>query len=259
VSAPERVVPFQEPGEQEIWLPAHDRWAKLYEVSSLGRVRSLDRVTPGGLKRRGRMLKQFVGPSGYLTIDLVDGFHERWPVHQLVARVFIGPRPEGQCTRHGPNGKMDNRLSQICYGTKAEDIQDKFRDQTSPRGEKQWKHKLTWEIVADIRRRYAAGEKQADLAAEFGVEPSGISQIVNGKTWRPWDGSGVEIPPTRRQRVRAETVRLHARYVAGESLEVLAEEAGCSRDTLSMRFLRLRKRGHGAGHGAGDGEMPLTA
>lgn len=241
-------------GEAEIWLPAHDRWAALYEVSSHGCVRSLDRITPKGRHLRGRVLRQWVGPSGYLTVDLVlDGKHERWPVHQLVARVFIGPRPEGQVTRHGPNGKMDNRASQLCYGTKLDDVQDKIRDRTGNRGEKQWMHKLTWEIVAEIRRLYAAGEKQVDLSERYGVAQSAISAIVRGKSWRPYEGVEAAEPwrrppgserRVRGQRMTGEMVKaLHTRYLAGEDIRALAREVGCDRTSIYARFKRMQESG----------------
>jgi hypothetical protein len=43
--------------------------------------------------------------------------------------------------------------------------------------------KLTMDIAEEIRHRYAAGELQRVLAAEFGVDRSVISRVVAGKTW----------------------------------------------------------------------------
>ena len=44
-------------------------------------------------------------------------------------------------------------------------------------------HKLTHRDVEAIRRRVAAGEKQKDLATEFGVTPSHVSRIVHNRAW----------------------------------------------------------------------------
>lgn len=44
--------------------------------------------------------------------------------------------------------------------------------------------KLTDQQVAEIRRRYDAGELQTPLAHEFGVGQPNISHIVRGRTWR---------------------------------------------------------------------------
>lgn len=44
--------------------------------------------------------------------------------------------------------------------------------------------RLSWEDVRDIRRRHADGERTSDLAREYRVCDSNISQIVKNKTWR---------------------------------------------------------------------------
>lgn len=51
-------------------------------------------------------------------------------------------------------------------------------------GERNGHAKLTWEAVADIRSRYAAGGiTQQRLADEYGVQQATISQIILGKKW----------------------------------------------------------------------------
>jgi hypothetical protein len=44
--------------------------------------------------------------------------------------------------------------------------------------------KITMDDACEIRRRYAAGECQRDIAADFGVTRWNISMIVTGKTWK---------------------------------------------------------------------------
>jgi hypothetical protein len=179
---------FPRHGEAERWLPVVG-WEGLYEVSNLGRVRSLDRVASGcgrGHGRRsGKILKPWLTTTyGYEMVGLYQpGYHERRPVHQLVVEAFIGACPAGQQVRHGPNGKSDNRASQLCYGTPAENQSDRLRDGTSNRGERQGIAKLTDAIVAECRRRHAAGETQVSLALEFGVSKSVMHHAIWGITW----------------------------------------------------------------------------
>ena len=50
-------------------------------------------------------------------------------------------------------------------------------------GEKHPKAKLTEANVLEIRRRWAQGDRQVRMAAEYGVNQSQISRIVNGEHW----------------------------------------------------------------------------
>jgi hypothetical protein len=177
-------LPFEEP---ERWLPVPD-YEGLYEVSDLGRVRSLPRLS----KRRnrvygGNVLKPYVSrhTRGYQVVALCrDSEQDNRLVHQLVAEAFIGRCPPGQEVLHGSNGKMDNRLSEIRYGTRSENINDRVRDGQDNRGEKAWTAKLTWEAVADIRSRVASGYPQCALADEYDVSRQAICFVVAGRTWR---------------------------------------------------------------------------
>lgn len=51
-------------------------------------------------------------------------------------------------------------------------------------GERHGMAKLTEHEVAEIRRRYAAGEKQKALASEFGVNQPHISRIIRNENWK---------------------------------------------------------------------------
>jgi hypothetical protein len=48
--------------------------------------------------------------------------------------------------------------------------------------------KLTDDQVVEIRKAYAGGSKQTDLAHDYGVTQGLISGIVNGHRWRHADG-----------------------------------------------------------------------
>jgi hypothetical protein len=144
----------------------------------------VSRLTASGLLI-GRVLKLTKCPKGYLGVGLSRlGIEKSRQVHQLVAEAFIGPCPEGQEVRHGPNGKLDNRASQLCYGTRRDNKADQLRDGTLNRGELHGKHKLRDADIGDIRRRVAAGEVQRAIAREYGVCFQTICLIASRKTWR---------------------------------------------------------------------------
>lgn len=167
--------------ESERWLPVpgFEGW---YDVSDLGRVRSWH--PPHGA--RGRRRKPYLltpvakGTGKYLMVMLrQDGTAEDAYVHTLVLTAFVGPRPPGNEARHGPNGRYDNSRPNLCWGTMQENHQDRVRDG----GEAKPAAKLSSADVLECRRRYAAGEKQVDLAREFGMSSGGLSQAITGVTW----------------------------------------------------------------------------
>lgn len=106
-------------------MSASEQWAPVagaegrYEVSDLGRVRSL-------LGRSPRLLKPGVGSNGYLTVNIYDGGQprRRRSVHQLVAEAFIGPHPPETDVRHLNGVKSDCRAANLAYGTRSQNMLD---------------------------------------------------------------------------------------------------------------------------------------
>lgn len=121
----------------ETWKPIPG-YEGLYEVSDMGRVRSLDQIVnlSDGRSRRhsGRILR--ATKSGrywqvYLSPEL--GKRRNVLVHSLVLAAHVGPRPEGQVGRHLNDDKDDNRLVNLAYGTAVDNMQDALRNGTNPR------------------------------------------------------------------------------------------------------------------------------
>lgn len=166
----------------ERWLPV-PRYEGFYDASDLGRIRSVRHMTSRG-PRGGKILKQFPDADGYLRVNLSRlGVVHSIPVHVLVLLTFVGEPKPGQEGRHGPNGKLDNRLTELCWGTRLEQAEDKRRDGTMARGERQGNASLTEDIIREIRRRRAAGERQQVLASEFGISQAHVSRIELRQTW----------------------------------------------------------------------------
>lgn len=104
----------------ERWLPVVGYEGR-YEVSNLGRVRSLDRVTRHGRRRKGRMLKPTPMPRGYQLVNLwLDNSPRMWLIHRLVLTAFVGPAPEGTEALHGIGGPGNNTLPNLRWGTHSE-------------------------------------------------------------------------------------------------------------------------------------------
>jgi hypothetical protein len=117
----------------ERWLPVPD-WEDLYEVSDLGRVRSLPRITGGQWRNRpGQVLKPYDRAKGYKEVSLMRGGRAcKRKVHLLVLAAFVGPRPTGLQTRHLDGNPANNKLGNLIYGTPSENNHDRVRHGTHP-------------------------------------------------------------------------------------------------------------------------------
>lgn len=101
---------------EEIWKDIKGFEGR-YQVSNLGRVRSLDRdiVTSklGTVHIRhykGKILAQKKHLAGYLYVVLADsGIHTREAVHRLVATAFVSGYKDGAIVNHKNEKKSDNR------------------------------------------------------------------------------------------------------------------------------------------------------
>ena len=161
--------------DKERWLPVVG-YEGYYEVSDLGRVRSLDRFVTGGRggKERlaaGKVLRPQLDDRGYPQIRLYrDGY--RWIVRVgvLVLMTFVGPRPEGMVMCHAVGSdKEDCRLAVLRWDTRGSNRADYFGN----------RH-LTDEDIVEMRERRAAGETTTALAEEFDRSPRSISAICQG-------------------------------------------------------------------------------
>lgn len=114
----------------ENWLPVVG-FEGSYEVSDMGRVRSVDRLDTRGRHRRGRMRSLVIMRSGHLTVTLrVDGRRVRKLVHHLVLEAFVAPRPAGLDGCHWNDNPQDNRPENLRWDTRSANILDSVRNGT---------------------------------------------------------------------------------------------------------------------------------
>ena len=79
--------------EQEIWKPVVG-YEGLYEVSNLGRVKSVERYVPRHV--RGRIKEVHSGSGGYPCVTLCKNRKSRvTPLHRIIALAFI-PNPDNK-------------------------------------------------------------------------------------------------------------------------------------------------------------------
>jgi hypothetical protein len=120
----------------------------------------------------------------YLHVDLRTGRRRNARVNLLVIEAFVGPCPPGMECRHLNGVRTDNRVENLAWGTRSQNMQDAVRHGTIKRGERQELAKLTEDSVREIRTLAAAGIRQSHLVRKYGVASSVISTVVNGKAWK---------------------------------------------------------------------------
>jgi hypothetical protein len=180
---------------QEIWAPCEEA-GSLLEVSNLGRVRVIERVSRVfGRTRNGttqgeytqvrpaKMLSPYVARHGYLEIAvMIDGKRTKYRVHRLVARAFVAGFFEGASVDHLDGDKTNNRAENLEWVTLSENTR------------RQWESGLV-----DLRGDLAPGAKITNLQAHavavlydnnfppsqiadwFGIGASAVYKIANGK------------------------------------------------------------------------------
>jgi hypothetical protein len=105
----------------------------IYEVSDQGRVKSYRRYPEGRLLRPGCM------SGGHVSVSL--GRKNSLCVHALVLLAFVGPPPEKHECRHLNGNPSDNRLENLRWGTRSENIGRNTLELGQPPNEQQDKLK----------------------------------------------------------------------------------------------------------------------
>lgn len=125
----------------------------------------------------------YVDPLGYGKIR-INGVVR--PVHAVACERKHGPAPEGKTdASHGPchtpscfNGRH------VSWKTHKENVRDRERDGTVPRGELCGSSKLTDVQITEIRMLLVETTlTQQQIADRYGVNQSTVSLVLSGKTW----------------------------------------------------------------------------
>ena len=138
----------------------------LYEVSNLGRIRSLNYGTTG----KSEVLKPTPTKLGYLDIRLSkNGKTKHFYIHQLVARAFLeNDNPEVKIeVNHKNENKEDNRAENLEWCDRKYNVQ----------------YSLNKKVICVETRQIFDSIKEACewLDIDYDISHSNISKCCNGK------------------------------------------------------------------------------
>jgi len=161
--------------EKEIWKDIED-YKGLYQISNLGRVRSLERVDANGHTVNEKVLASFPNINGYLKVNLYrDRKMEVKSVHRLVADTFI-PNPDNlPQVNHKDEDKGNNRVENLEWCTASYNTNYGTRNERAAKANEQAIY-----VITDSGHRYYfdSARKAAEI---LGLKACSVSDCLHGR------------------------------------------------------------------------------
>jgi len=123
-------------------------------------------------------------PAGYGQISLCRTVFD---AHRASYQLYKGDVPWDSHVLHTCDNPACVNPAHLLLGDAAANMQDMAAKgrQKGPKGSAHWNAKLTAELAAEIRERYAKGHlSQAILAREYGISASTMCDLLAGKFWK---------------------------------------------------------------------------
>lgn len=174
----------------EIWKPVKG-FEETYEVSSLGRIRSVDRVRycgNGYVDKPSVILKQYVNVRGYWCVSLYKNKKSHCRVvHRLMAETFLEKGANDTEVNHINGVKTDNFLENLEWVTHKENMRHAIESglRSIKTGGNTHNASFTNEQAVEIRKMFSSGNySKSELARRYGVSFSTMGKLLNNKTYK---------------------------------------------------------------------------
>jgi len=154
-----------------------------------------------------------------------------------VCGVVFGPDVEGKIDHHHGTGQVRGVLCLHCnlllgHAKDQPAVLKKavlYLERNPPREEPE----LDATTAQAILDRVASGERQKDLATEFGLNPSSLSDLVSGKSWPQLDRPEKRPTGRRSKRLPEDIKTILDRLAAGETPSAISRDYGVTRQAIS--------------------------
>ena len=169
--------------ENEIWKDI-EGYEGLYQVSNLGRVKSLARKT-GNQYNKENILSKERTRKGYYRVQLTKNKeHKHYPIHRLVAIAFI-PNPDNlPCVNHKDENKGNNCVWNLewcskkynnIYGSRIKAIANKLTGRTNTKSSKTV---LQYDRQGNLIQKWPS---TAEIQRQLGIPSAHISMCCHNK------------------------------------------------------------------------------
>lgn len=163
----------------------------LYQVSTLGNVRSVDRIERCGSffrRRKGTLLKQSINRGGYCQVHLnKDGNGCSKEVHRLIAKTFIENKYDLPEVNHIDCDKTNNSVDNLEWVSREDNTKHAMEHDLKPHGDRHKSSKLRQSQVDWIRKNFDSNNKKYNtksMAERFGVSRCTIRRVVLNQSWK---------------------------------------------------------------------------
>jgi hypothetical protein len=157
---------------KELWRNI-DGYKGLYQISSMGNIRSFKYNKP-------RILKARMNSKGYNYVNLcINGKFKSICNHRLVAKYFLDKNKFNKYeVNHIDGNKNNNSLENLEYVTRLENMKHALKNKLLKN------LKIDFTKADEIRYKYKNGSKLESLCKEYNLSKSNIYRIINNKIWK---------------------------------------------------------------------------
>ena len=175
----------------EIWKDIKG-YEEIYQISNLGRVKSLPRIALNGRKLYGKILSIFELHNGYKAVSLYNkkGVYKKRKISDLVMEAFNEDYERYKNKKywiHNVDGdKSNNEFINLkfCHPVQIAYLNELLGRTNHEKGSKKHFSKLLEEDVKWIRVYLYCGYKDTEIAKVFNVTPGNIWFIKSNIKWK---------------------------------------------------------------------------
>jgi len=160
---------------QEMWKDIKG-YEGLYQVSNLGRIKSLDIIDKKGRKHSGIIRKPYVKNDGYLLITLNKESHKKtYRMNRLVASTFLNNQHNLSDVNHIDEDKENNRVDNLEWCNRKYNINYGTRNTRSS----STKSKPIYAIYPDGTDEFFSSS--LECSSKLKISNSNIGAVCNGQ------------------------------------------------------------------------------